>query len=230
MQRVRDLMEAAGDEDDRVIRLCTSAVGALEVTGVGLSMTDGTGQHSKIAATDVVSHEIEDLQVLLGQGPCVDAVASREPVLVGDLSLPEVESRWPIFTPAATALGVCASFSLPLLVGQVPLGAMDLYRTDVGELHPAQVAHAQDYASAAVNMLLQRADSVPGDGASVTAPDAAVSSAVHQATGMVMVQLGTDAAGAFAALRARAFQEGRSLGAVAADVLDRRVRLTDEEV
>jgi AmiR/NasT family two-component response regulator len=45
-----------------------------------------------------------------------------------------------------------------------------------------------------------------------------------------MVQLGTDAEGAFAALRARAYQEGRSLAEVAADVLDRRVRMTDEEV
>ena len=227
-QRVHELMLAAGQGDDRVVQLCTSAVGALAVDGVGLSMTDGTGQHNKVAATDDVSDRIEDLQVLLGQGPCVDAVATGVPVLVDDLAGPDVETRWPIFTPAAAALGVSASFSLPLVVGDMRLGAMDLYRTDVGPLHPAQVAEAQDYASAAVNMLLERHRGVPV-GSAADAPGWATSSAVHQATGMVMVQMGADAEAAFATLRARAYQEGRSLSEVAADVLDRRIRMTDRE-
>lgn len=229
-QRVRDLMLAAGDGDDRVVRLCTSAVGALAVSGAGLSMSDGPGRHTKVAATDDVSDQIEDLQVLLGQGPCVDAVSSGAPVLVGDLAVADVGTRWPIFTPAAASIGVRASFSVPLLVGDLRLGALDLYRTRVGPLHPAQVAEAQDYARAAVNMLLRSQGADLRDAASVDAAGAAASSAVHQATGMVMVQLGIDAEGAFAALRARAYQEGRPLGEVAADVLDRRVRLTDEEV
>jgi AmiR/NasT family two-component response regulator len=42
---------------------------------------------------------------------------------------------------------------------------------------------------------------------------------------MVMVQLGLDGTSAFAALRARAFQEGRTLQEVAHDVLERRTRL-----
>ncbi len=165
-QRVRELMLAAGQGDDRVLQLCTSAVGALAVDGVGLSMTNGPGQHSKVAATDDVSDRIEDLQVLFGQGPCVDAVATGAPVLVDDLAGPDVGTRWPIFTPAAAALGVCASFSVPLIVGEMRLGAMDLYRRDIGPLHPAQVAEAQDYASAAVNMLLERHRGIPaGDAA-----------------------------------------------------------------
>ena len=89
-QRVRELMLAAGEGEDRVLHLCASAVGALAVDGVGLSMTNGPGEHSKIAATDDVSDRIEDLQVLLGQGPCVDAVSTGEPVLVEDLAGPDV--------------------------------------------------------------------------------------------------------------------------------------------
>lgn len=228
-ERVRDLMRAAGDGDDRVLQLCSSAVGALAVDGVGLSMTNGPGQHRKVVATDEVSDRIEDLQVLLGQGPCVDAVSTGAPVLVEDLAGPDVGTRWPIFTPAVAALGVRASFSVPLVVGHLRLGAMDLYRCDAGPLHPALVVDALDYAGAAVNLLLEQQREMPAD-MLTERPGWAASSSVYQATGMVMVQLGTDAEGAFAALRARAYQEGRSLSEIAADVLDRRVRMTDEEV
>jgi len=46
---------------------------------------------------------------------------------------------------------------------------------------------------------------------------------------MAMIQLDTDAEAAFAALRARAYQEGRPLQGIARDVLERRLRLTDGE-
>ena len=106
---------------------------------------------------------------------------------------------------------------------------MDLYRTDIGPLDPPQVAEAQDYASAAVNLLLERQSGKPVGDRRRTRRAGRRRASVHQATGMVMVQMATDAEGAFAALRARAYQEGRSLAEVAADVLDRRIRMTDGE-
>jgi hypothetical protein len=48
---------------------------------------------------------------------------------------------------------------------------------------------------------------------------------VHQATGMLIVQLGVGAEEAFARLRARTFAEGRTLDAVAEDIVTRRLRL-----
>jgi len=226
-QRVRHLMQAAGGGTDSLLRLCTSAVSSLDVDGIGLSMTNGSGSNTKVAATDQVSDRIEDLQVLLGQGPCVDAVTTGAPVLVADLVGSDAGTRWPMFTPAVTAIGVRASFSVPLIVGHLRLGAMDLYRADAGPLNPPQVAEAEDYASAAVNMLLERQQDAPTPAADL-GPAWAASSSVYQATGMVMVQLDIDAEGAFAALRARAYQEGRTLAEVSADVLDRRLRLVDE--
>ncbi|MFF9896031.1 ANTAR domain-containing protein [Streptomyces longispororuber] len=46
---------------------------------------------------------------------------------------------------------------------------------------------------------------------------------VHQATGMVMVQLGIGQEQAFDRLRARAFTEGRTVSEVARDVVARRL-------
>jgi len=227
--RVRDLMHAAGTGEDPVLQLCTMAVDSLAVSGAGLSVSNGPGEHRKVAATDDVSDRIEDLQVLLGQGPCVDAVRSGAPVVVADMDRPDVGERWPIFTPAAVALGVRASFAVPLLVGELRLGALDLYRGSTGGLVDEQVEEAQDYASAAVNVLLEiQAASPAGDEDDVTLGRSG-SSVVYQATGMVMVQLDTGAEAAFAALRARAYRDGRPLQEVARDVLERRLRLTAAE-
>jgi AmiR/NasT family two-component response regulator len=77
-----------------------------------------------------------------------------------------------------------------------------------------------------VSVLLARQQQTPSD----TAERVSASSSVYQATGMVMVQLGTDGEAAFAALRARAYQEGRTLAEVARDVIERRVRFAEEEV
>jgi GAF domain/ANTAR domain len=228
VDRVRELVRAAeraGQGSDAVDHLCQMAVAALPVDGVGLSVTGGPGRQSKVTATDDISGRIEDLQVLLGQGPCVDAVELGAPVLIPDLAEPSIGVRWPVFTPAASAAGVRASFAVPLVVGDVRLGAMDLYRAEVGQLDKVDVDEAQAYADAAVEVLLALQHTAAAD--AVSGPVAAAwagSSIVHQATGMVMVQIDGDAAAAFASLRARAYQEDRALHDLARDVLERRVR------
>ena len=57
-----------------------------------------------------------------------------------------------------------------------------------------------------------------GDGQSLHSPQ------VHQATGMISVQLDLGMQDAFARLRGRAFADRRSLAEVAADVVARRLR------
>jgi hypothetical protein len=216
-QRVHEIVRAARASSDgtaRVAHLCDLAAGALPVNGVGLSLTGGRGRHSQVAATDEVSGKIEELQVLLGQGPCVDAVAAGAPVLVADMTRPSVRVRWPVFASAAVDIGVRAAFALPL---------MDLYRDDVGSLDLAEVEEAQDYATAAVEILLDLHNRA-GGARSLSAGWGATS-VVAQATGMVMVQLGVDANAAFAALRARAYRDDRTLQDVARDVIERRTRL-----
>jgi AmiR/NasT family two-component response regulator len=50
---------------------------------------------------------------------------------------------------------------------------------------------------------------------------------VHQATGMILVQLDTSATEAFARLRAHAFASGISIQEVAKDVVQRRLNFRD---
>ena len=67
-------------------RLCVQAVSTLPATGAGLSVMTMDIQLSLLAAADPVSERLEELQFVLGEGPCVDAIAAGRPVLVPDLA------------------------------------------------------------------------------------------------------------------------------------------------
>ena len=117
-----------------------------------------------------------------------------------------------------------ALFAVPLQWGTINLGVLDLYRKAPGSLSQAQLRDAISAADIATLMFLGvRTD--PGDEAWL---DETVHSRaeIHQATGMVLAQLGVSAQDALARLRAYAFVEQRLLSDVARDVVTRRLRFT----
>jgi hypothetical protein len=212
-------------------RICQLCVDTLSVSGAGISMVTHQGNRGVVCATDEVSSRIEDLQFTLGEGPCVDAVVNGAPILIADLDEPDdlAVERWPAFLEGAGAEEIRAVFAFPLLVGAISVGALDLYRKTPGELDAVQLSEALHAADAAAVALLR----LHGNRADMFADDPAMRSSyhlqVHQATGMVQTQLGVDTEEAFLLLRARAFSTGRSLVAVASDVVDRRLRFSQED-
>lgn len=220
--------EAAGERRTQPRRICGLCVATLGVTGAGISLVTDTGNRGVVCATDDVSGQIEDLQFSLGEGPCIDAVGAGAPVLVTDLDDPNemAVERWVAFREAAGAAGVRAVFAFPLRIGDITLGALDLYRDRPGELDDGQLAAARLAADAAATALLHldsgRDDAFGADpGAGTT-----FHLQVHQATGMVQSQLDVETDEALLVLRSRAFATDRQLDAVAADVVERRLRFT----
>jgi hypothetical protein len=172
-----------------------------------------------------VSTVIEDLQFTLGEGPCIDAYNTEQPVIEPDLADPEVQ-RWIAFSPAAVAAGARAVFGFPLLVGSVRIGALNLYRDEPGELTDDQHAYALMMAEVAARAVLDmQAHAPPGVLAAEMENGPDFRFVVHQASGMVSVQLGVTIAEALIRLRAFAFGNNRPIGDVAADIVDRRIRL-----
>jgi hypothetical protein len=210
-----------------VAHVCDAAVAGLEADGAAVTVMVSPTVRDTVHATDGVAAGLEDLQLTLGQGPCVDAFAADSPVLAGDLRSPGCLARWPAFTRAAVDSGARAVFALPLQVGAIRLGVLDLYRTRPGPLGPHELADALAFANAASTLLL--------NDAAVTRPDTAElawqrddptahQAQVHQATGMILVQLGVSAEAAFTRLRAYAYAHDRRLGDVARDVVEQRLR------
>ncbi|HZN73717.1 MAG TPA: GAF and ANTAR domain-containing protein [Micromonosporaceae bacterium] len=210
-----------------VAHVCAAAVAGVKVDGAGVTVMVSPTVRETMHATDRVAGELEEWQLTFGQGPCVDAFRGGGPVLAGDLRGADCLARWPVFTPAALDSGARAVFAMPLQVGAIRLGVLDLYRTRPGPLSPHELADALAFADT-VGMLLL-------DGAAGAQPDTAElawqrddptahQAQVHQATGMILVQLGVNAETAFARLRAYAYAHDRRLGDVARDVVERRLR------
>ena len=128
--------------------------------------------------------------------------------------------------------GACADrraalFALPLQWGAVRLGVLDLYRVTVGGLSEHQLWDAISAADAAALMLLEQRTDPAGKGGWL---DQAVGhwAEIHQATGMVVIQLDVDPADALARMRGYAFTHGVLLVDVARAVVGRQLVFTSD--
>ncbi len=244
-------MNDDGRHDDRVVRVwaqvgrqsqgapvsvahvCAAAVAGTGVDGAGVTVMTSPTVLDTVHATDRVAGDLEEWQLTFGQGPCLDAFTGGGPVLVGDLDSAESAARWPVFTPAALDSGARAVFALPLQVGAIRVGVLDLYRSRPGGLSTHELADALAFADTAGMLLLDAAAGTQPDTADLAwqrDDPTAHQAEVHQATGMILVQLGVSAEAAFARLRAYAYAHDRRLGDVARDVVARRLRFTPDPV
>jgi hypothetical protein len=195
-----------------------------------LVFINDTGPIGIVAATDENAERMENLQLTLGEGPCVEASRSGRPVLQPDLRDTAL-ARWPQFGPAVVEAGIAAIFAFPLQVGQIPLGVLDLYRVSPGMLTPSEVAEALAYADAATQMMLRLQSQNVGDGLHPElSGGAAYSPVIAQSTGMISVRARVGVGEALLMLRAYAYATDRKVIDVAEDVVDRRLRFEPGEV
>lgn len=210
-------------------RLCGRAMTTLPASGAGLSVVAEDRQYSLLAAADAASERLEELQFVLGEGPCVDAGSTRRPVLVPHLA-DEGPSRWPVYTSAVRALGVGAIFAFPLQVGAAHLGVLDIFRTAEGNLSADELRCALELVDAAVLILLDGQErSASGLRPHPLEELLPGSADLFQAQGMVMTQTGGTLAEAMARIRAYAYAEDRRLIDVARDIVARELRFDHDE-
>lgn len=226
----RLLVESATGRDFHPEEICRLCIEMLGVSGAGISMVTPAGTRSVVFSSDETSARIEDLQFTIGEGPCVDAVKFGRPVLVGDLHNPDdvLVERWPEFMEGARLAAVRAVFSFPLRIGAISIGALDLYSKSPLEVSDNWLSSAL-MAADAVALALLLDTHLEGRASDDFDVQSTFQVQVHQATGMVQVQLGMSAEDALLSLRARAFSSGRSLTDISSDVVARRLRFSKED-
>jgi GAF domain-containing protein len=188
--------------------------------GVGLTMLESPRPDAMVASTGFVS-AVDEVQYGLGEGPCITAVAVRGTQVCGSLG---GEPRWPRFGPQAGRLGVHSALSLPLIVADQVVGALNVYghRRDafsaeavsIGERFsgPAAVTVANARALEQTRRLAQQLE------------QALVSRAViDQAIGILMSRSGTNAEEAFASLRVMSQTDQTKLADVAGNLVAQAV-------
>jgi GAF domain-containing protein len=215
---------------DAADRLCEACVMLFDIDAAAISLVFDGANSGTLGSSGAPARMYDELQFTLGEGPCLDSVARRAPVLVADLTHPD-HVRWPIYGPALLDLQVRGVFAMPVVLAGEHVGALDLFRAQPGRLEGENLAGAVVAAELAGVPLL---DLMNADlQAAVADPDSnawaelnALSRAeVSQATGMLVAQLGVEPAEALLRLRAHAYATGRSATDVARDILDRRLKL-----
>jgi GAF domain len=212
--------ESGSGSGDRLVNACVDVV---DVTGAGIMLMVGDEHRGTLGASDEAIGIVEELQFTLGEGPCVDAFHSGQPVSEPRLADPDV-ARWPQFSGPAVDAGVAAIFGFPLQVGSTRIGALDLYSDRVGGLRPEQVTDALIMADVITHAVLElQAAAEPGGLAPELYQRTALRTVVHQAAGMLSVQLDLPVDDALSRLRAYAYAESQSIDAVGRAIVDRRL-------
>jgi hypothetical protein len=212
------------DVGELMQRLCGLVADELALSGGAVVLMSGPLAVGTLAGAGRHVATITELQFELGDGPCLHACNLGVSVLLPDLK-DGAESRWPTFVRAAVDAGVQAEFCLPLGVGPLGIGAIDLCRDEPGMLsgqHMADALVAADIARDVMLALDEPAGRV--DLAELISGAGADRLVVHQATGMIAAQVDASVTDALARLRAAAFESGRSIYEIAQDVMGRRVR------
>jgi GAF domain-containing protein len=204
-----------------------SCAQVLGVTGASVSVLLPDGGGDIVWRSDDTSARLDDLQFTLGEGPVVDVAATGQLVLEPDLAAVPLP-RWPVFTRAALDLGVRAVFAVPLQIGAIRLGVLLAHRDVPGPMDGSTLADLAALAAAMTDALLVDGTAGPDPPLWLSDQPTGYRAQVHQATGMISVQLGVSQAEALIRMRAHAFRHRRALADVASDVVARRLRFNQD--
>lgn len=161
--------------------------------GVSITLPRSGRLRTVAASDDVVLHMDHD-QYDTGEGPCLDAAVHGERFHSTSLAQ---ESRWPQFVPRARARGIESIMSTPLMAGERPLGALNVYSRAAGALASHEQQWAIGFAEQA-SAVLQAADgSVTAESVAVEIERALASrEVIAQAQGVIMARQHLSAEGA----------------------------------
>jgi GAF domain-containing protein len=106
-----------------------------DVTATALELIPGTdtagvllvgkgGKFDSLAGTDDLPHRLDELQVTLNEGPCVEAALDEVIVRTDDF---RSEERWPKYSPAVVEIGVLSGLSVKLYTADRTAGALNLF-------------------------------------------------------------------------------------------------------
>ena len=208
----------------RVATFATNAIPGAEGAGVTLLKMDGTDhQVEALAASAPFVAEIDEIQyVIVKEGPCITAALEGRTVRSASLG---GEEMWPRFGPRVGRLGVHSALSLPLLLPDRVIGAINVYARskDVFDDHAARLGElfAAPAAVAVHNaQVLARARTLAAQlqKALSTRP------VIDQAIGLLRGRTGGTAEEAFARLREISQTEHTKLADVAQRIVDDAVR------
>jgi GAF domain-containing protein len=179
---------------------------------VSVTLSRGDGAYTAASAGDLALG-LDRRQYDAGHGPCLDALASGEIVMMPDTSS---EQRWPDFVAAALQTGCRSSLSVGLPVHEFAAGSLNIYALTAGAFDGDAIVIAQTFAGyaavALANAHLNNTRTALAQYAQAAMDGRAV---IEQAKGMIMGERGCTSEDAFKILTKASQDSNRSLRDVA---------------
>jgi GAF domain-containing protein len=155
----------------------------------------------------------------------------RDGLAIVNRELVEPDERWPRFTPKARELGFQSVHCLPMRLRGQTIGALNLFRTELGFLDDEDVVVAQALADVATIAILQHQSSLAATTLNEQLNRALTSRIIiEQAKGMISESTGRNMDDAFAMLRAHSRNHNLGLTSVATSVVEGTLNAHDLDV
>ncbi len=205
---------------NRIAEITLEAMPAAAIAG--MTMLGDDEQPTTAIYTNPDSPEIDSAQYREGKGPCLDAWREKRVFRVGRVE--DCEDVYPAFSAACKEHGVLSTLSLPMISGDVAVGAMNLYSHVPEGFTDDDEAVGMDLAGAAGSVLANVSAYWTAFDLSQQLNEAMKTRAViEQAKGMLMARSpGMTADDAFDLLRKASQRENVKLRMIAQRIVDRR--------
>jgi GAF domain-containing protein len=214
------------DVIDVLTFLCDRCVQAVDMDAAGVMLESPGGELQYIASSSDSMRVLELFQIQTDEGPCIDSVRGSKAIINRELR--ESDSRWPRFSPKAMELGFQSVHCLPMRLRGKSIGALNLFRADVGYLSDEDVLVVQGLADVATIAILQHRSLLDASTLNGQLSQALNSRIIiEQAKGIIAQSLKCDMDQAFARLRTHARNHNLGLTDVARGVVAGSIRSAD---
>ena len=203
---------------ERLVHLARSALPLDVEASITLLSPD---EATTVASTSELAVALDERQYADERGPCLDAAAAGDRVLIRDI---REDRRWPRYAEAAAAAGVLCSLSVPLPVQRQVTGALNFYAADIDAFDGETIELAETFAAHAAVAVANAHLYETTAALAVQMQEAMASRAViEQAKGIIMRDRGCTADEAFDVLALLSQQSHTKLREVAQKLVDQVV-------
>lgn len=144
-------LEPDHDVIDTMDVLVQAATQFTSAADAGIVLADEDGTLHVLASTSERASDVEEEQLGVREGPCLESYRTGEPVDLPDLADTD---RWPAFTHVALEQGFRSAHATPLRLGSRTLGALNVFSENYGSLSAGEIALLQAFTDVAALALV----------------------------------------------------------------------------
>ena len=226
---IRTLVELADTLTDHfdvvdLLTLLSDRCSQVLNVAAGIMLVSSEGDLRVVASSTDAMRLVELFELQSDEGPCIECFRAAAPVTHADLE--DAVDIWPNFARVALDAGFRSAHALPMRLRGSVIGALNLFRSEVGGLDEAATMAAQALADIATIAILQHR--VGTEALQLNEQlNAALSSriVIEQAKGVIAERIGVTTEEAFRRLRQYARSHNLLLADVARDVAAGRMEL-----